>query len=290
MSMIKLGIQTNPLKMLKLQEVIEWAARHDVETLEIPAWPDSKHCKVDQVLSGHRDEITGPCKKHGIEVTSLVYCTNHLAPDTRESSNSHMKKVIEAASQLDVSIVACFIGGTGSDLFTEMGLFEEYFLPLVDFAGEHDVRLAVENCPQGGKNIGMSPYYWREIFEAAEHSPYLGLEFDPSHLVWLHIDYKKALQEFCQSKKVLTIHAKDTRINDAILIERGILGKGWWEYKIPGSGMIDWNDIFKILNTNGYTGSMNIEHEDAAYRGNAVKIKEGFQSGLQVLRDIRNGM
>ena len=39
-----------------------------------------------------------------------------------------------------------------------------------------------------------------------------GLNFDPSHLIWQHIDYVRCLRDF--GKRIVHVHAKDTRIDE----------------------------------------------------------------------------
>ena len=38
---------------------------------------------------------------------------------------------------------------------------------------------------------------------------------------------------------------------------------GWWRYRVPGRGQIDWNKIIDALYTAGYDGDVAVEHEDA---------------------------
>ena len=48
-----------------------------------------------------------------------------------------------------------------------------------------------------------------------------GLNFDPSHLLWQHIDYIEPLWEF--RKKIFHVHAKDVRVDPFRLKDEGIL-------------------------------------------------------------------
>jgi sugar phosphate isomerase/epimerase len=282
---IKCGFLPGCLGNKELADVAAWASSVGFETFELPAAPGSIMTNVDIVLTGGAGEIRSACADNNIEISSLTYCANHLDPRERDANNAHMRKVIEAASQLETGIIGCFVGGTGGDFYGEMALFEEYFMPLVDYAGQHDVKLAIENCPAGGKNIGRSPYFWREMFEASDNSDYLGLEFDPSHLVWLQVDWKKALQEFATKKKIFILHGKDTLIDEAVLADRGFYEGGWWKYKIPGLGVIDWKFLFDTLKKSGFSGAINIEHEDSEYSGGEEKVKEGLLIGLDSFRN-----
>ena len=46
----------------------------------------------------------------------------------------------------------------------------------------------------GGNNIAWSPYIWRRIIE--QWGGTIGLNYDPSHLVWLMIDQGRFIREF----------------------------------------------------------------------------------------------
>ena len=50
------------------------------------------------------------------------------------------------------------------------------------------MRIAFETAARGGGegNLAHNPELWDLLFDAVP-SPALGLSFDPSHLVWLHI-------------------------------------------------------------------------------------------------------
>ncbi|MHA1370028.1 MAG: sugar phosphate isomerase/epimerase, partial [Promethearchaeota archaeon] len=81
-----------------------------------------------------------------------------------------------------------------------------------------------------------------------------------------------------------TVHAKDTIIYKDKLAKLGILEPGWWEFKLPGLGVIDWQLLFEILKKNGFNGAVNVEHEDSQYRSTKEKIQEGFLLGVNHLR------
>ena len=73
---------------------------------------------------------------------------------------------------------------------------------IVEHADAHGVKVTIENCPMifsddewpGGHNIAWSPYIWRRII--AEWGGTIGLNYDPSHLVWLMIDQERFIAEF----------------------------------------------------------------------------------------------
>ena len=116
----------------------------------------------------------------------------------------------------------------------------------------------------GGHNIAYSPYVWRRILEAWGGD--VGMNFDPSHLVWQMIDQARFIREF--GPHMLHAHAKDLMIDRDGLYERGILsaGIGWQVPRMPGLGEVDWSVIFSGLYRAGYDGPIIIEHEDRQVR------------------------
>ena len=71
----------------------------------------------------------------------------------------------------------------------------------------------------GGHNIAYSPYIWRRILEAWGGD--VGMNYDPSHLVWQMIDQARFIREF--GPHMLHVHAKDLMIDRDGLYERGIV-------------------------------------------------------------------
>ena len=87
-----------------------------------------------------------------------------------------------------------------------------------------------------------------------------GLEFDPSHLVRQYIDPIQTAWDF--RDRILAVHAKDTEIIQPVLAKVGIHGQGWWRYRIPGQGLIDWPKFVTVLLQAGFQGGVAVEHED----------------------------
>ena len=161
---------------------------------------------------------------------------------------------------------------------------------IIAHARDNGVKLAFENCPMifsydewpGGHNIAYSPHVWRRILEAWGGD--VGMNFDPSHLVWQMIDQARFIREF--GPHMLHAHAKDLMIDRDGLYERGILsaGIGWQVPRMPGLGEVDWNVIFSGLYRAGYDGPVIIEHEDRRFEGSDDKVKRGFMLARDVLR------
>jgi sugar phosphate isomerase/epimerase len=124
----------------------------------------------------------------------------------------------------------------------------------------------------GGKNLARNPAIWRRMFEEIP-SPNFGLNYDPSHLVWQHMDYIKPLREF--ASRIFHVHLKDVRVDRFRLDDAGILATPL-EYhteKLPGLGDIDWGRFFSALGDARYQGPVCVEVEDRAYEGSLERRK-----------------
>jgi sugar phosphate isomerase/epimerase len=201
----------------------------------------------------------------------------------------HIQKVIAAAAMLDVPVMNTFVGRDHEKTIEDQWeTFEAVWIPLVRFAELQGVKIGIENCPMlfsldewpGGKNLAISPEVWRRMFERIP-SAHFGLNYDPSHLIWQHIDYVRAIHDF--GSRFVHVHAKDEKVNADLLYERGIMGVKWHIPKLPGLGSVDWGKFFSALTDVGYTGAVCIEVEDRAYEGSLDDRKRALTQSKRYL-------
>jgi sugar phosphate isomerase/epimerase len=194
---------------------------------------------------------------------------------------------------LNVGVVNTFVGRNPAKTVDEnWPTFKRTWKPLVKYAEDHGVKIGIENCPMlfsndewpGGKNLAISPAIWRRMFDEIP-SKNFGLNFDPSHLIWQHIDPIRAIHEF--SNRFVHVHAKDIKVNPDALYENGILEFGWNVPKLPGLGDIDWGRFFSALTDVGYTGSVAIEVEDRAYEGSLAARKRALVQTKRYLEQFQ---
>ncbi len=283
---MKLGFVSAILPDLPLEEVVSFAASTGYGAVELMCWPLGKaerryagvtHVDVAALDRAEADQIRGVMKAVGVVISGLGYYPNPLTPDRAEADVyvSHIRKVVLAAEMLGVPVVNTFIGRDWTrSVDDNWPRFREVWPPMVAFAADHGVRIAIENCPMlftrdewpGGKNLAHSPAVWRRMFEEIP-SPNFGLNFDPSHLVWQQMDYLKALAEF--APRIFHVHLKDARVDRRKLDEVGILATPleFHTPKLPGLGDVDWGRFFSILSETGYDGPVCVEVEDRAYEG-----------------------
>ena len=302
---MKLGLLTAPFPDLSLAQIADWAGPAGFEVLEVACWPRSSgasrryagtaHIDVATLSAPEAEDLRAALREKGMSISALGYYPNPLHPDPahREAVIAHLRRVIAAAATLGVGLVTTFCGGDAAQT-VEANWREalRVWPEIVAFARGHGVKLAFENCPMifsqdewpGGHNIAYAPLLWRRILETWGGD--VGMNFDPSHLVWQMIDQGRFIREF--GPHVLHAHAKDLMIDQDALYERGILsaGIGWQVPRMPGLGEVDWRVFFSALYRAGYDGPVVVEHEDRQFEGSDEAIKRGFLLARDVLRPL----
>ena len=292
---MKLGLLTAPFADSPLEDVADWASANGYSMLEVACWPraggearryaGTSHINVARLSRAHASDIVDDMKARGIEISGLGYYPNNLHPDSshREAVNDHLRKVIRAASFMGVPVVNTFIGANQKKSQTDNMLSAlKVWAPIMKYAEDQGVRVAIENCPMifskdewpGGHNLAYSPAAWRELFDKL--GPNIGLNLDPSHLVWQMIDIERVVREF--ASRLFHVHGKDLEIDRDGLYENGILslGMGWQVPRLPGLGEVPWERFVSALYKAGYDYVLCVEHEDRQFEGSDELVKRGF--------------
>jgi sugar phosphate isomerase/epimerase len=265
-------------------------------------WPKGKaerryagvtHIDVDDLDDNRVNYLKDYLKKKNVAISGLGYYPNPLDSDTEKSDVyiEHIKKVIRAAKRMDVGVMNTFIGRDHTrNIQDNLSLYQERWPSIVKVAEEENVKIGIENCPMyftndewpGGKNIATTPAVWDKMFELIP-SDALGLNYDPSHLVWQHMDHVQPIYDY--KHKLHHIHLKDVKIYKNKLDRVGIMANPL-EYhspKIPGLGDVRWRDFFSALTTVGYRGPVCIEVEDKSFEGSQEDIESSILTSRNYL-------
>ena len=300
---MKLGLFTAAFPNDSLEQVAKWSAENGFEAIEIACWPQEKATRRYAGVS-HIDvnDLDGTKAKtirkmlfedFGLPISSLGYYPNPLDPDAenRQAVIGHLKKVIEAAALMEVEIVGTFVGKDKNKTVPQnLEDFAVIWPPIVKFAKERGVKIAIENCPMifswdewpGGNNLASTPAIWRKMWEIIPDDNF-GLNLDPSHLVLQMIDSERVVFDF--QDRIFHVHAKDLEIDREGLYQNGVLsqGMGWQVPRLPGLGDLDWGRFISALYRVGYDYVISIEHEDRAFEQTEDLVKRGFLLSRDVL-------
>lgn len=297
---MQFGFQSAILAELSFEEVIDFAAENAFDCVEIMCWPKGKaerkyagvtHLDVADFSTEYAAKIKAYCAEKGVSISALGYYPNILSPDAEEAETclKHLKRVIAAANVLDINLVTTFIGNDWTkSVDANWPRFLKVWRPLIKFAEELGVRIAIENCAMyftedewpGGKNLAYSPAIWRRMFADLD-SDNIGLNYDPSHLIWMQMNHLKPLSEF--SDRFFHLHAKDVQVDQDRLDDVGTMAVplSYHDPRIPGRGDIDWEEFVAALKRTGFDGAFCIEVEDNDYEGSLEDRKRALvESGL----------
>lgn len=283
---------------LPLEHLAEKAAGWGYDGLELACWGD--HVDVaraakDKKYARSRVELLA---RFGLKVYAI---SNHLAgqlvcdqnddrsdmfapkecagdPEAkRKWAVKAMKDTARAAQNMGVSIVNGFTGSSiwhliysfppVSERMIEAGFkdFAKKWNPILDVFDECGVKFALEVHPT---EIAFDIITARRALEAVNHRKTFGFNFDPSHLHWQMMDPVKFIEAF--PDRIYHVHVKDAALQ--LDGETGILAsylnfghpRRGWDFRSPGRGDINFENIIRALNHVNYTGPLSVEWEDAA--------------------------
>lgn len=303
---MKLGFLTACLPEQPLEAVVSWAAEAGYQALEVAAWPalgnrpfTATHIDVTSLTDDDVARIVRLFEFHDLSISSLAFYDNNLHPDAdqRRDINAHVLACVDAAARIGCPTVGTFVGRDPSLSVREnLVQAEAVFAPIVDRAGEVGVKVIIENCVMEGwhpdgypGNLAYSPELWEWMFSLG-----LYLNFDPSHLVWMGIDPVTALRPYID--RIPHAQAKDIQLFADRRNRYGWPGKsvvrddpwdvGWWRYRVPGLGEVDWAAVVDVLYEGGFTGVLSVEHEDPVWGGTESRIKTGLRVAHRTLAPL----
>lgn len=300
---------------LPLEQLAQKVASWGYDGMELACWGD--HFNVDKAVSDPRylEDKRALLDRHGLNVWAIG---NHLTGQLVLDPNDHrtddwvpqelagdsegkrawaieqMKKTARAAQAFGVDVVTGFTGSSiwhwiypfppvsEADIKKGYDHFAEVWGPILDTFKEVGVKFALEVHPG---EIAFDFYSAEMALEAVGRHPSFGFNFDPSHLIWQHVDPVQFIYAF--SDRIYHVHAKDAEITldgrTGILSSHLPFGdhRRGWDFRSVGRGDVDFGGIIKALNQIGYTGPLSVEWED-----NHMERDHGAKEACEYLRDI----
>ncbi len=212
----------------------------------------------------------------------------------REWAIQEMKYTARAAKNMGCYVVTGFTGSPVWKFFysfpqTPEEMIDDAFreivrlwTPILDEFDRCGVKFALEVHPT---EIAYDFYTTQRLFEAFGHRPTLGVNFDPSHLLWQGVTPHLFLREFAD--RVYHVHMKDVAVNrDG---RAGILGshlpfgdsRRGWNFRSLGHGDVNFEEIIRALNDMNYSGPLSVEWEDSG-----MDREFGAKQALEFVRKV----
>jgi sugar phosphate isomerase/epimerase len=283
---------------LPLEEVCEKARSFGYDGLELACWGD--HFEVNKADDAYCRAKRELLEKYDLKLFAI---SNHLVGQAvadriderhknivppyvwgdgeqdgvRKRAAEEMIRTAEAAKRLGISVVNGFTGSPvwhlaysfppNSPEMIENGFreFAELWKPILDAYQELGIRFALEVHPT---EIAFDIASSRRALAVLNDHPAFGFNYDPSHFGYQGVDYVGFIYTF--SERIFHVHMKDAGWSD-VPCEAGVFGghtefgtRGrYWDFRSPGRGNIDFEEIIRALNRIGYNGPLSIEWEDS---------------------------
>lgn len=284
---------------LPLAHMVKLTKQFGYDGIELACWGD--HFEVDKAMS--QDDYCSKkralldanglqCHAISAHLVGQAVCDNiderHklILPDyvwgdgnpagVNKRAIEELKQTARAAQRFGVSVVNGFTGSSiwhllysfppVSEKMIDAGfkLFAERFNPILDVFGECGVKFALEVHPT---EIAFDIYTAQRALEAVGHREEFGFNFDPSHLIWQGIDPVEFIRAF--PDRIYHMHVKDaiTTLNGKSGILSSHINFGdprrGWDFRSPGRGGVNFEEIIRALNHAKYQGPLSIEWEDS---------------------------
>jgi sugar phosphate isomerase/epimerase len=276
---MKISFYTSTFNDRPIDEVLDFAAKTGFDAIEIDI---NGHVKKPENVG----RVVAQARERGLEVAALTLFGNQLDPNVekRRALRESTREFANAIAEVGAPPLVVFPGRSAeAKPDGDYADFADYARTLL--AGQPKLTITIENWP-GPDNafIATTPAGWRTLLELVRERRF-GIEFDPSHLARIGVDIYPAYDGVKDRVKI--IHAKDASIDAARLQEAGYHGAGWWRYRLPGEGVIDWRRFLAHAKGRGFDGVVSVEHEDANFGwpgGDLAARRDGEAEALRHLR------
>jgi sugar phosphate isomerase/epimerase len=193
----------------------------------------------------------------------------HPDPDERKRQVERQRRAIDLSVRLGTRFCRTLSGQRYPKLSVREGVARaaECIKRALEYAEQRDVVLCIENHYKDGTwrfpEFAQQEEVFLELLDAVGESPFFGVQYDPSNATVGGFDPVTFLEKV--KHRVVTMHASDrylvpgTRLED-IRSQDGTVGyPDKLKHGVTGQGMNDYDAIFRILASVGYSGWISVE-------------------------------
>ncbi|AOR97232.1 sugar phosphate isomerase/epimerase family protein [Bacillus subtilis] len=308
---MKLSYVTDSLGHLPFEDMLNFAAKLGIDTLEMTTggWSPAPHLNLDELLqsSEKRKEFSQALEKWNMTLCALNCSGNPLDPgELGKSHRDITDKTMELAGLLGVKKVIMMSGlpaGGPDDKVPNWITYTVSWPPVLkdilnyqweDVAIPYWKKLVkkAEACGVGKialENFSSQLVYNPETLFRLRNAvgPMVGLNLDPSHLLWMGADPIIAAREL--GSAIHHVHGKDVRIERYLSAVNGLLetkevtdpANRAWNYVAVGCGqdLQWWKEFFSVVKMMGYEGEVSLEMEDLT-----MSPEAGIRTSVEALK------
>ncbi|MCY8930548.1 sugar phosphate isomerase/epimerase [Bacillus subtilis] len=308
---MKLSYVTDSLGHLPFEDMLDFAAKLGIDTLEMTTggWSPAPHLNLDELLqsSEKRKEFSQALEKRNMTLCALNCSGNPLDPgELGKSHRDITDKTMELAGLLGVKKVIMMSGlpaGGPDDKVPNWITYTVSWPPVLkdilnyqweDVAIPYWKELVQKAEACGVEKIALENFSSQLVYNPETLfrlrnavGPMVGLNLDPSHLLWMGADPIIAARELGEA--IHHVHGKDVRIERHLAAVNGLLetkevtdpANRAWNYVAVGCGqdLQWWKEFFSVVKMMGYDDEVSLEMEDLTMSPGA-----GIRTSVEALK------
>jgi sugar phosphate isomerase/epimerase len=308
---MRLSLCTDCLGNLPFEPMLDKVAEMGVQGVEMTGggWSSAPHLAVDELLAdaGKRRAVLRALESRGLGIAALNVSGNPLDPgELGAKHRADTEKTIELAGLLGVTKIVMMSGlppAAPGDRVPNWITYTVSWPP------------TLKHCLDYQWNEVAIPY-WRKLVAKAEAcgvekfalenfssmlvwnpetlfrlrdavGPMVGLNLDPSHLIWMGADPIAAARAL--GPAIHHVHGKDVRLERGLVDVNGLLetkpvedvARRAWNYVAVGCGrdLQWWKEFFSVVRMMGYDDWVSLEMEDLT-----MSVEAGIRTSIDALK------
>lgn len=308
---MKLSFCTDSLGKLPFEEMLDKVASMGIHAVEMTTggWAPAPHIRIDELLNdaSKREAFQTALKKRDIELCALNCSGNPLDPGALGAEHRAVtEKTMHLAKLLGVKKIVMMSGlpaGSPEDKIPNWITYTVSWPPVLKDILDYQwnevaipywkelVKLA-ESC--GIEKIALENFSAQLVYNVETLfklrnavSPMIGLNLDPSHMLWMGADPIAAARALGEA--IHHVHGKDVRLERGLVDINGLLetkvvedvAHRAWNYVAVGCGhgLQWWKEFFSVVRMMGYNGHVSLEMEDLT-----MSVEAGIMSSVDALK------
>ncbi|MED3793447.1 sugar phosphate isomerase/epimerase [Niallia alba] len=308
---MKLSYVTDSLGHLELEEMLDFIADLGIDTVEMTTggWSPAPHLQLEELLESEqkRRAFLNSLERRNIKLCALNCSGNPLDPGELGKKHREVtEKTMELAQMLGVKKVIMMSGlpaGSPEDKIPNWITYTVSWPPeLQDILDYQWNEVAIpywkglvkkaEDC--GVEKIALENFSSQLVYNPETLfklrnavGPIIGLNLDPSHLIWMGADPILAAREL--GAAIHHVHGKDVRLERHLSGVNGVLetkvvtdvANRAWNYVAVGCGqdLQWWKEFFSVVKMMGYDGEVSLEMEDLT-----MSVEAGVRTSIHALK------
>lgn len=286
------GVFTDGFEAYDLEDMLTTCEELGIRGVELGCanWSQAAHVPVDDLLSGALsvEDYLEPFRRHNVRIDALNCSGNVLHPVEGRAHREGITRTLRIAQLLGVKTIITTSGlPAGAPGDTRPNWVTTHWPPenydILDYQW-NDVAIPawkeiVEEVRAAGVRVAFELHpttllYTLSTFErlrdAVDGGDVLGINMDPSHLMWMGGDAREVIRRVPES--IFHVHLKDLVFHGDRQIVDGNLdyhrgadtAERSWNFDVPGTGHDAhwWAGFVDALRDAGYDGILSIELED----------------------------